>query len=483
MRAMSHSSVVAAIAAVTVACAPPATTPKTSTPVADAPDPTGPHRAAVAAQVQPYLDAELVSSLVVGVVDGDKVEIYGFGTRDETDPKPAPPDGRTVFEIGTLTQVFTSLLLADAVARGELSFDTPVARMMPIGVTLPTAGDQAITVEMLATHRAGLPSTPRSIARKQFEEDPYGGYAPDQLYGDLDATRLEAVPGTVVRYSSWGVGLLGFALARTIGMTYGEALNDRITGPLGLVDTRVDVPSLTAPRVAMGHDEDLRRVGVWHFSAMAGAAGLHSTARDLTALLRAEIAAAHGGKGPLADRLRATQEIRIPADPRSESLGWWVEKDGRYWHNGATGGHHAFVQLDPVAGRGVVVLAGTSTSLLDRLGGAIFDALAGKPPAPVAFPDPAQFAPLAGRYRIGDSEANVEIRGKRIYLVQPGQRPTRLLPLSAFEFFIEEIQAPMAFELDGGKAVGLVIFANGQRVEGKRVGDLPPAPPAPTPRP
>lgn len=480
---MSRTAAVAAITAIATACssAPPA---KQTVPTAPSPDPVGPHAAAVAAQVQPYIDAEIVSGIVVGLVDGNRVEIYGFGKR--ADDQPDRPDGHTVFEIGTLTQVFTSLLLADAALRGEVAYDDPVSKFLPLGVTVPTAEGQYITLEMLATHRSGLPAMPRSLAIKQTAADPYSGYDADQLYLDLVVGRLEAIPGTIVHYSSWGVGLLGYVLARKIGMTYSESVIGRIATPLGLTDTRVDVPAATAARLATGHNEDLVPVAPWHFSAMAGAAGLHSSVRDLTALLQAEMAAAHAGKGPLADRLRATLEIRIPADPRSVGLGWWIEKDGRHWHNGASGGHHAFVAFDADQRLGVVVLASTSSTLVDRVGGALFDVLAGKPPAPMTFPDAAALAPLVGRYRVGDTDATVEVRGKRLYLVEQGRPPTRLDPLSATEFFVEQIQSPLAFDVENGKAVGLVVFVNGQRLEGKRIGDLPPPPPtgtAPAPAP
>lgn len=430
-------------------------------------DPTGPHAAAVAAQVQPYLDGEIVTGVVVGLVDGPKTEIYGFGVR--TPDKPDRPDGRTIFEIGSLTQVFTSLLLADAVARGEVAYDTQLSQLMPLGVTVPTERDQKITLEMLATHRSGLPSMPRSLALRQFDPDPYSGYTADRLYEDLVTTRLDAVPGSIVRYSAWGAGVLGFALTRATKASYPELVDDRVAKPLGLRDTRADVPSQSEGRAAPGHNEDLAIVSPWHFDALVGAAGLHSTAQDLIAVVRAELDAAHGGKGPLADRMRATQEVRVPGDPRSVGLGWWIEKDGRFWHNGASGGYHAFVTFDPARGQGVVVLAATSTSLVDRLGGAMMDLLAGKASAPVQLPDPSAFAPLVGRYKVGASVANVEVRGKRIYLTQEGQPPTRLLPLSATEFFIEEIQAPIAFQIDDGKVTGLVLFVNGQRLEGQRV--------------
>ena len=477
MRAMSRLLDLAAAGAIAItlagACghAPPPPAPKG--PVVTA-DPIGPHADAIAAQAQPYIDAEIVTGLVVGIVDGDRTEIYGFGARDPAAPTKGRPDGRTVFELGSLTQSLTSLLLADAVARGEVAYDTELVRLMPMGVTVPTDGDQRITLEMLATHRSGLPSFPRSLVAHAFDADPYNGYDADRLYADLAAGRLDAPPGTVVHYAAWGVGVLGFALARATGIDYGQLVADRLAAPLHLDDTRVDVPTDAEARLAPGHTDDLGPAVPWHTSALSGAGALHSTARDLLVLVRAEIDAAHGGTGPLADRLRASQEVRIPADPRSVGLGWWVEKDGRLWHAGASAGYHAFVGFDPGRRQGVVVLAATSSTLVDRLGGSLLDTLAGAPTAPITFPDPSAFAPLVGRYQVGDAQADVVVRGKRLYLIEGDKTPTRLVPLSATEFFVESIQAPLAFDVEGGAARGLVIFINGTRVEGKRVGDATP---------
>jgi CubicO group peptidase (beta-lactamase class C family) len=481
MAAMSRRSA-AAVAAITLAsCGHPAPPPPVPTKTV-APDPTGPHADAIAAQVTPYIDAEILSGVVVGVIDGDHAEIYGFGAR--VPGQPERPDGRTVFELGTATQVFTSILLADSVLRGEVAYDTELAQLMPLGVTVPTENDQRITLEMLATHRSGLPSMPRSLAPKVFDPDPYSGYTADRMYDDLVSSRLEAAPGTLVHYSSWGVGLLGFALARKAESDVTHLFAERIAAPLHLADTSVDVTAAEEARVAPGHNEDLGATSAWHLDALVAAGGLHSTARDLLALLRAEIDAAHGGQGPLADRLRATQEVRVPADPRSVALGWWIEKDGRLWHTGTSGGYHVFLGFDPARRQGVVVLSSTSTSLVDRLGGAIEDVLGGTAPPPVTFPDPSSFAAFVGRYQVGNAIADVVARGKRLYLIEQGQPPTRLLPLSATEFFLEPVQAPMAFDIEDGHSIGLVIFLGGQRVEGTRIGDVPagigPAP-APTP--
>jgi CubicO group peptidase (beta-lactamase class C family) len=131
-------------------------------------DPHGAHEAGVAAAVQPLIDAEIVKSIVVGLYDAGTIEIYGFGAG----PGGKPPTGQTLFEIGSITKVFTSILLADSVQRREVDLETPVAELLPPGVTAPTREDKVITLRDLAVHSSGLPRLPPSLRHAATEGDP-----------------------------------------------------------------------------------------------------------------------------------------------------------------------------------------------------------------------------------------------------------------------------------------------------------------------
>ena len=103
----------------------------------------GRHHEQVEALVKPWFDAELLSGLVVGLYDDGKTEVYGFGSG----PNNAAPDGTTLFELGPITKIYTSLLLADAVQRREVELDTPVAELLPPGVTVPVREKVLITLQ------------------------------------------------------------------------------------------------------------------------------------------------------------------------------------------------------------------------------------------------------------------------------------------------------------------------------------------------
>lgn len=473
---LRFGSVWLALLATVASCSGPAIAPVT--PTAPDHDPDGPHAAAVAAQVKPFIDAEVVSGVVVGLYDGGKREIYGFGVG----PKGAPPNGSTLFEIGSITKVFTALLLADAVQRREVQLDTPVSDLLPPGVTVPSKDKQVITLEHLALHTSSLPRLPQSLPTTAA--DPYATYSEDLLYRDLIATQLEHPPGTMIVYSNFGYGLLGFALGRKIGGGYAKVMSERILKPLGLADTYVTPPPGTPNRI-QGTNDDFATMPFWTWDVLAGAGTIVSTAKDQLALIDAELDAAAGGKSSLRPPMRLTQEPRLdePSGP-NVGLGWQIDRDGRFWHNGGTGGFHSFISFDPKTRRGVVVLASTSTSLVDRIGAMLFKVLADEPVEPAKFPTAEKLAPLAGSYDFSGTKLVVTVDGKRLYIEGPGEPRHRLMPLTETEFLIESINAAVIFQKDGDKVARLVFAVGEQTLTASRVDDEPtpaPKPDAPTP--
>ena len=116
---------------------------------------------------------------VVGIVDGHGRRVVVYGKSDADNARPL--DGDTEFEIGSITKVFTALMLADMAAKGEVKLDDPIAKYLPPGVTGPTKDGKAITLLDLATHTSGLPRMPSNFAPKD-PANPYADYSQDQLW-------------------------------------------------------------------------------------------------------------------------------------------------------------------------------------------------------------------------------------------------------------------------------------------------------------
>jgi CubicO group peptidase (beta-lactamase class C family) len=426
-------------------------------------DPDGPNRARVAAQVQPLIDAELATGIVVGITDGSKREIYGFGSG----PGGKPPNGKTLFELGAATKIYTGLLLADSVQRREVDLDMPVAELLPTGVTAPTRDKLVITLRHLALHSSGLPPVPPSL--KTDVQNPFGSYTENQLFQDLVRTQLLFPPGQRVLYSEYGAGLLANSLGRKIGDGYAKALTTRVLEPLGLHDTYTTVPDDAKPRVAIGTNEDLAPAAPWTYGALAGAGGLLSSVRDQLTFVEAQLDADAGAKTTLRPAMRLTHETQLDRGGDNEGIGWQIDSAGRYWHNGSTGGFHSFIGFDLKTRRGIVIFASTKTSVIDKTAIALFRMLANEDVKPPVFPDAAALASFAGSYDFQGLRLAVTVAGKRLYVEGPGEPKIRMLPISDHEFWIERLQSIVVFEADGDKIKRAIFLVGDKQLSAPRV--------------
>jgi D-alanyl-D-alanine-carboxypeptidase/D-alanyl-D-alanine-endopeptidase len=437
----------------------PTTKPKAST------DVDGPHKAAVAAQVKPYIDGEIVAGMVVGLYDAGRLEIYGFGNG----PGGKPPTGDTLFELGSITKVYTGLLLADAVQRKEVELDTPLSDLVPPGVAVPTRDKAIITLRHLVLHSSGLPRIPASI--KVDAADPYGKYTEDQLFLDLIQANLENAPGTQIVYSNFGAGLLGYVLGKKLGGGYTKVVEQRILRPLALGSTFFTVPPAAAARRATPTNDDLAPVPAWTWTdALAGAGGLTSSVRDQLKLIDAELDAAAGSKATLRGAMRFSQEEQLADQPSDNAgLGWLIDTRGRLLHNGGTTGSRSFMGFDPKTRRGVVVLASTGSSLVDRLGPILFDVFenAAKPPVPL--PTAAQMASYQGNYDFTGTKLAIVSANNRLYIEGPGEPRHRMVPVTDVAFWIEALQAVAFFHKDGDVVKQVVFQVGGRQLVAPRL--------------
>jgi D-alanyl-D-alanine-carboxypeptidase/D-alanyl-D-alanine-endopeptidase len=190
-----------------------------------------------------YLRSPGNVGLVVGLLVGDECHCLGYGKVAEDSAR--PPDAGTVFEIGSITKVFTALLLADQVVERAVVLTEPLQALLP-EVRIPMRG-RPLTLLDLATHSSGLPRLPPGLVRQAWrhQDDPYARFTEDDLRAALEGVRLRREPGGRWSYSNFGAAVLGHALARRAGTTYARLLAERVTGPLGLVDTVVEVRPAT----------------------------------------------------------------------------------------------------------------------------------------------------------------------------------------------------------------------------------------------
>lgn len=425
--------------------------------------------------------------MVVGLIspEGRRVVSYGRASRGDVPTLNAD----TVFEIASITKVFTSLVLADMVLRREVTLDDPIEKFLPAGVTAPTRNGKSVTLQDLATHTSGLPRQPSNLAPRD-PTDPYADYSVAKLYAFLSSTTLARDIGSTYDYSNVGAGLLGHVLALKSGTDYDTLLTTRVLKPLGMNDTSGVLSAEMARRAATGHNVLLQPVASWGRSeALAGMGGLRSTANDLLTLLSAVLSSTHPA-------IRDATALMLSA-PRPTAkpnlmigLGWHLRQFvGRtiVFHDGGSGGQRAFVGFDREARTGVVVLSNTNSEAdLNDIGLHLLDRravlLTFRPTAPG---DPALLDRYVGVYEFGPGvEITVRRYGWILYAKPTGQPALPLSSEAEREFSIRDVdltrppvyrpevalRTRLTFEVDAtGRATTLIREDDGRVTRGARV--------------
>lgn len=320
-----------------------------------------PDDAAIAARLAAFIEeAAATSGIIAGVLDARGIRFVARGDAGDG----AAPDADTVFEAGSITKGLTGLLLAQMIAAGEVAADQSVGSLVPDGVELAPAV-AAITLEDLATHRAGLPrlSSGPEMQARMTSDDPYAGSTPAEIFADLARVAPEAVAAGHGRfaYSNLGTALLGQLLARAAGEPFGALLEERVFAMLGLGMPALD-PDAVVGRRAIGYQAG-RPVPAWHLDAYAPMGAWQASARDLVEL---------GGRLLEADPPWVAEALRPrEADGHAGGgmgLGWHHARVGDrqiIWHNGGTAGSSSFLAIVPAEGLAVAVLANSGGGVVD----------------------------------------------------------------------------------------------------------------------
>jgi CubicO group peptidase (beta-lactamase class C family) len=320
--------------------------------------------------IKQRVDGGRVAGIVVGLLAPDGTRrIVAYG-----DPGPGQPplDGNSVFEIGSMTKVFTGTLLAQMTLDGEVGLDDPLATFLPATVTVPQRNGRQITLRLLSTHRSGLPRDPAS-AVANF----YADFTVSRMYEWLSTYTLPRDPGAEFEYSNIGVALLGHALSRAAGRPWDELQRERIWTPLGMTGTSTVLTPWQREHLALGHSPggDVVSYRARPHPVLSPAGGIRSTANDMLTFLAAQIAPP---PTPLHAAMElATQPQSVDSSGKAMGLNWAIDHTGAdtvVWHNGGTTGYRTWFGFVRSSRMAVVVLANSSGTPMDDIGHHLLDA-------------------------------------------------------------------------------------------------------------
>ena len=265
-------------------------------------------------------------------------------------------DSRTVYELGSITKLFTGILLAEAVNAGDVNLTDPIQTYLPTGIEAPIYKDIPITLVNLATHHSGLP---RDLNTDNISD----------VYAWLNSYHPSIAPGSQYIYSNLGYGILGDILARNANSDFGTLVFQSVSLPLGLSDTTEVLTDDQRSRLAKGYGYDGTPMQYEPESGAMGSAGyMHSTLNDMTSFLIENMLP---DSTSLSSSLVLAQTMQsVGRNPGTGTgLGWEIDYPGkpyeRLWKGGATYGFSSYISFVKDGSSGFVLL--TNGQYIDNL--------------------------------------------------------------------------------------------------------------------
>jgi len=331
------------------------------------------------------------------------------------DPKAARPfDGRTAFEIGSVTKTMTAALLADLIIKGEVALSDPLTTLLPPGTKVPAYGREPITLAHVVTHTSGLPALPgRMQMVDQF--NPYAAITEAQLLESLAVAKLASKPGTKFAYSNFAMMVLSYALAKRAGTDFETLLGARLLAPLAMNDSYI-AKAPSGVHAAQGHMSNSKPTPAWDIPVdMAGVGGVRATLPDMVRYAQALL---RPGDNAVGRAIALTQKDVINVPGARTGVSWFfapASGAATLMHEGGTGGFAALIIVDPQAGRALVALSDTAFSDIGGLGMIGEHLMDPKKrlgePRRIAVPDDALLDALVGRYVL-DGGLGIVLRRK-----------------------------------------------------------------------
>ncbi len=402
-----------------------------------------------------------VPGMAVATLRDGAVEAHGFGIASLETRQAVTAD--TLFQIGSITKVFTATLVMGLVEEGRLDLDAPVATYLPGLRLADPEALRRITLRHLLSHTSGLEGD-------RFDDHGMGDDALARAVAEFHTLRQLSAPGTLWTYGNSGFGLAGAAVERVLETTFEDAVRKRVFEPLKMERSFFFAHEAITYPVAVGHRQEpgtaievARPYPLPRASAAAG--GIIATVGDLL-----RFAAAHLGDGSLdGGRVLAPESVRAMREPQTPAanfaehygIGWalrTVGGIGLVGHGGATNGFQAQLTLVPSRGFAIALLTNSGKgsaanrdveewALAHELG------LSLEQPTPISLP-PDTLARFSGRYRqpYADITVVVERDGLRLETVtrspltdrETTVPPRRLVPISEREFMVPDGESRLA---------------------------------------
>jgi CubicO group peptidase (beta-lactamase class C family) len=378
--------------------------------------------------LQKRLDALIaehkIPGATLGVLHGDDVSLFAAGVTNKNTGVEVTDD--TLFQIGSITKVWTATLVMMLVDEGVLDLDTPVVTYLPEFKVADADVTKRVTLRDLLSHRSG-------IGGDHILETGRGDDTLERYLETCTDIGQEHDLGATMSYCNTGYSVAGRVLEKVTGKTWDVLLRERLIEPLGLTHTNTLPEEAILFRAAVGHtklpgQDEEQPTTMWVLPRSAGPAGLiNADAADLLTFARFHL---DDGRAPDGTQLLSPGSVKQMQEPQIDvpdsftlgnqwGVGWilfsWDGHAG-YGHDGSTIGQRAYLRVFPDARLAVTLLTngGSSGLAFRQICGELAKELAGVtmpawPTAPETAPD-LDLSVYEGTY--GRLNVDVELRAE-----------------------------------------------------------------------
>lgn len=196
-----------------------------------------------------YLNVYGGAGACAAIIENGTVDLFSAGKISLNSNE--MPSGKTIFELGSITKVFTTLVLMTLVHQGKVKLNDPIEIYLP-NISIPELAGKKITLLHLATHYSGLPEMPDNIKENSY--NPYKIYSQNDLEEFLSHCHLLSVPGEQFSYSDIGMGLLGYILSLIENKSYEQLLSEYILKPLNMESSGISLDHEQKKQFATGNN-------------------------------------------------------------------------------------------------------------------------------------------------------------------------------------------------------------------------------------
>ena len=337
-------------------------------------------------QVKKFYQGKLFHEMTIGIYQQGKVHIKHYCSSTHKSPMKAPEPSSThpspsydqeLYQLGSITQLFTVTLLQIFIERNQLHIHDDLQHLIGQNKKLSDRV-KTITLYQLATHTSGFTNIPSKLYTQAltkinaefFQKNPYQYIDSSDVWQYLeDADDLKS--SGRFEYSDFGIGLIGYIIEIIGEKPFNELVTKLIFEPLDMNSTSQCSPSESSTKLKQGYNEFGEEKPPFHFNALQASNSFSSNISDMLNFIKANIE----DDIPLSAILKKNHQAQLN---KHTGLGWILPSlmdkgmgnQGMVWHHGKTGGFTGYISVHPNNKFGVIILSNHAICL-DLLGSLI----------------------------------------------------------------------------------------------------------------